>query len=121
MVFWRFFQVGLVVTEFCACADYGLWEAMEDRLALLMEHGNRLAMPASECLGDGVFALRANCDNLQGRLIYVFGPQRRQIVFVDALGLKKTRRIPPAIITGAKSMKALIDSGAVLTHEFKIN
>jgi phage-related protein len=91
---WRLFQFGSVVQEFADRAAPSLWEAMEDRLASLMELGNSARMPVSEPIADGIFALRANADNLQARLLYFFGPQRKQIIFVHALELKKTRRIP---------------------------
>jgi len=86
---WRPFQYGSVVTDFAQAVSEDLWDEMETRLATLLEYGNMARMPVSEPLGDGLFALRANVDTVQGRLIYFFGTERRQIVFVHSITAKK--------------------------------
>lgn len=118
---WRFFQFGTVVTDFCQAADADLWDAMEDRLHILAEYGNSARMPVSENIAPGLFALRANADNLQGRLLYFFGQERRSIVFVESILLKKTRRIPPEKIVEAQHRKRLVEFEQEDIHEFTIN
>ena len=120
---WALRQFGSVVQDFCDTAEPLLWEAMEDRLLLLMELGNRAKMPVSESIADsdGILALRANADNLQGRLLYFFGPERKQITFVHAVELKKTRKIPRSDIEIAERNKKLVLADWSLSHAFGVN
>jgi hypothetical protein len=118
---WLLFQFGLVVRSFCDEASEDLWDEMERRMATLQEHGNACKMPVSEPLRDGFFALRANVDNSQGRLIYFFGPQRKQIVFVHSMLAKKQRRIPNEIIDESARRRTMILADMGLIRGFKIN
>jgi len=120
---WTLYQFGMVVNDFCKAADSDLWDAMEARLATLMEVGNLARMPVSERIvdSDGIFALRANADNLQGRLLYFFGPIPGQIIFVHAVDLKRQRKLSSADIRQAERNKKLALADLRGVHAFRVD
>ena len=56
---WRLRQHKNVYDAFCAKCQRDLKEALERRMAILLERGNQTIEPVSKPLGKGLFELRA--------------------------------------------------------------
>ena len=55
-------------------------KAVADRIIeRLASQGNRLGMPHSKPLGDGLYELRFTCENVARRITYVFAPERKAV------------------------------------------
>lgn len=119
---WDLFQFGSVVQDYCDAADDDPWEETERRMSILQDYGNETREPVSEAIGNatGLFVLRANVDNRHGRLFYFFGPHRKQVIFVHALLMKKTRKIPKSDIDTAIMNKAIAEAQLKTIHAFKL-
>lgn len=116
MSIWQARQYGSVVDEFRRNAGDDLWDEMLISFATLLERGNLCGRPVTAPVEDGIFELRANHDNLQGRLLFYFSPStRRLIVVVQGIVRKKTRRIERSDIDLAKRRRAEIELGGA-TH-----
>ena len=117
MLLWTLWQYANVVSEFCDRADVDMWAEMSSRLLALLEHGNMLAMPASEPVGGktGLFVLRAKSRTRQGRLFYFFAIDRK-IVFVHSVHTKKTRTLQQHDIDLASRRKVEIENAEDMTR-----
>ena len=73
-------------------------------MEMLKSEGNKLRMPHSEHLEDGIFQLRAQVGSDITRVLYFFVVGRKIIVTNGFV--KKTRETPPAEIELAKKYRA---------------
>ncbi len=80
-----------------------LYEKTLRSMELLMIHGNRLRMPYSESLRDGIFELRTIFGNNITRLFYFF--DEGKIVIITHGIIKKTEKTPPDEIEYALEAK----------------
>ena len=113
---WYILEYELVLTDFMR--RHGS-DMLAIHLALLEEKGNLLGMPASETLGDGLFALRANSKEGQLRLYYFFGPDVRQITVVLCT-VKKRRKADPDDIKQAKKRRERIKRNQVRLNAYVV-
>lgn len=72
-------------------------------LELLELRGHELREPFSKSLGEGIFELRISCGGKNCRILYFFKTGKR-IILMHAF-IKKTRKIPPAVIRKAKQRR----------------
>lgn len=73
-------------------------------VAMLEEYGNKVRMPRSEHLQDGIFQIRAQQEGKISRVLYFF-TVGKTIVLTNGFS-KKTPRTPPAEIELAKECRA---------------
>jgi len=76
-------------------------------LAMLEEHGNRLLMPHSRALGEGLYEIRVAHRDGPFRIIYCFRPGRR-IVLLHGFA-KKTPKTPREDLDLARERKRAVD------------
>jgi phage-related protein len=76
-------------------------------LAMLEEHGNRLLMPHSRSLGEGLHEIRVSHAEGPFRIIYCFRPGRR-IVLLHGF-VKRTEQTPKADLDMARARKKALD------------
>lgn len=74
------------------------------RLELLEEHGNRLGMPYSRHLEDGIYEVRTPQGNDITRVLYFFAIGNR--ILLTHGFVKKTQKTPPREIERAKRIRA---------------
>jgi hypothetical protein len=85
-------------------ADFVQSTAIIDRLS---EQGNKMRMPFSRSLGDGLFELRYSCGGVNRRITYWFGPKR---VIVLLTTFRKQRNNERREVERARvAMKVCID------------
>lgn len=78
-------------------------------LAMLEAHGNRLLMPHSRPLGDGLYEIRVRHQEGPFRLIYCFRPGRR-VVLLHAF-VKRTEQAPKEDLDVARARKRALEQG----------
>lgn len=88
------------VEEFIDGLDPKMRAKVFGRLMLLEEHGQRLGMPFSRHLEDGIFELRTPQGSNITRVLYFFVVGERAILTHGFV--KKTQRTPPREIERAK-------------------
>lgn len=76
-------------------------------LAMLEEHGNRLLMPHSRALGEGLYEIRVPHRDGPFRIIYCFRPARR-IVLLHGFA-KKTQKTPKEDLELARDRKRAVE------------
>lgn len=106
---WVLRQYRTVFSDFYAGCDADLKEAIDQRLAYLLQHGNMAGAPVSKPLREGLFELRANTNRHQARFLYFF--QAGKVIIVISAFLKKTRKTPQDEIDKAKRRKKAIELG----------
>ena len=89
--------------EFLDGLDTKMRAKMSMMIALLKKNGNRLRLPYSEHLGDGIFELRAKAGSDISRILYFFFVGR-QAVLTNGF-VKKTQKTPPGEIELAKKYR----------------
>jgi hypothetical protein len=108
---WRLLQYNGAFDTFWAECTAEMRDALRPKLARLALSGNRTGSPLTEPMGDGLFEFRARWKKVRIRLLFGFMPGRC-VVFVWG-GTKDQRRLPPAVIQGARTLLA----EAVATQE----
>jgi phage-related protein len=101
---WLLLEYELVLTDFRK--RHGC-DALDFRLARLIEQGNRCGPPISEHLDDGIFELRVRAREGHLRIYYFFGPNLRQITALHTV-VKKRPKADPKDIRLAKQRRARI-------------
>lgn len=76
-------------------------------LAMLEEHGNRLLMPHSRVLGEGLYEIRVPHGEGPFRIIYCFRPGQR-IVLLHGF-VKKTQKTPREDMDLARKRKQAVE------------
>lgn len=109
---WLLHQYKNVFSDFYRECDASLKEAIDQRLAYLLEHGNRTGAPVSKPLGDGLFELRARSHRHQARFLYFFS-SGRLIIVISAFLKKKSNT--QSEITKAKKITLTIETGRETT------
>lgn len=92
------------VEDFIELQDIKMQAKIYKMLELLEERGNRLRMPYSEYLGDGIFQIRAQVGNNITRVLYFFFVDEK-IILTNGF-MKKTQRTPPSELVLAKKYRA---------------
>lgn len=76
-------------------------------LAMLEAHGNRLLMPHSRALGEGLYEIRVPDREGPVRIIYCFRPARRILLLHGFV--KKTQKTPKEDMDLARERKRAVD------------
>ncbi|MEX1205710.1 MAG: type II toxin-antitoxin system RelE/ParE family toxin [Dongiaceae bacterium] len=111
---WTLRQYRSAYDDFYAACDPDLQEAIDQRLAYLLEHGNLTGAPASKPLGNGLFELRANTHRHQVRFLYFF--REGKVIIVVSAFFKKTKKTPQSEIDKAMRRKRAIELGEEPTN-----
>jgi phage-related protein len=72
-------------------------------IELLQEYGNKLKLPHSRLMKDGIFELRFSAEDKYFRILYFFTSDKK--VIITNCFIKKTNNIPSAEIEKAKKYK----------------
>lgn len=91
------------VREFLDSLDIKMRQKMLRSINALHDLGTSLRFPLSECLGDGLFELRAQTNGNITRVLYFFF-QGDKAVLTHGF-VKKTQKAPPKEINRAKKIR----------------
>ena len=92
------------VEEFIDGLDLKMQVKVFGNLALLEQYGNRLSMPFSQHLEDGIYELRTSQGNNITRVLYFFLTNKR--ILLTHGFTKKTQKTPRREIERAKQIRA---------------
>lgn len=109
--FFSISQYSSVYEDFIASIseDKELKAAVIVTVIKLREQGNKLGMPTSEHLEDGIFELRPRTSIRQARLLYFFKKTERTAVIVHCF-IKKTQTVPRECIELAKKRRQELEA-----------
>lgn len=103
---WSLRQYRSVFDEFYQRdCDEDTRDAIDQRLARLLEEGNMARAPVSKHLEDGIFELRAK----NARMLYYFDTGR--LIVVAVCFLKDQPKVPRKHIEQAKRIRGIISAG----------
>jgi phage-related protein len=96
------------VKEFLAALSKRAKPKVYAVLAMLEEHGNRLLMPHSRSLGEGLHEIRVRHREGPFRIIYCVRPGRRVVLLHGFV--KRTEQTPQADLDKARERKRALDT-----------
>lgn len=97
------------VEDFLDSLDLKMRSKALHSLALLEEFGNRLQMPHSKAMGDGLFELRIKFSSDISRIFYFFVVNNK-IILTNGF-IKKSQKTPPGEIELAKNTRQIMRGG----------